>query len=211
MTELRSGAEQFRAARPHVSLSTWPRGQIRRFVVNGANNAIGGFIQGDYRRAYAGVRSFIKGLLGMGFVKLFMLGIYGKKGREGAYDYFGTMLYTPTGPGPTAVQGIFMDLAASVHKAREGDIEGAAQILGRRVDYFLPPLREIALMYESINDREGVRASKMLIDLITKGEIGEYQGKHKERNAYWKWVHIILGTDQPEPKKGKSGGFMPAN
>jgi hypothetical protein len=200
-TALRAGIEQDPVTRALTGLMVYPRGVWEIFYQNGAKPAITGWKNKNYAQAYEGVKN-MAGLIMMSAVTKWLIWqVAGKK----AYGFFSTLFdYSPLGPELGKIIDLTDQITRTNYRAnQEGwelgkTVDKMVGIAVNEMEFFIPATDFMVDLYESINDKEGVR----LWSLIKEELLDSYETKtgagwkKNDRTAYEKVMHVLL-----------SGGF----
>jgi len=197
-TSERSGVEQFRVGRPITGLYNWPRGLYENLYRSGVKPFIDGVKTKNYNKAYLGLKSLSKTIIGMYLAREGAKKVLGKKTEYGAYDIGETLTgYNLGSPGLSLLLDSSKEFGQIARHIREGEVEKAISVMGNRIDFFLPLVEDLVRVYESNEDRKGVNVTQMVLKGMRKN-----LGKKAKRTSVEAWQHVFFGTwEKPEGKK----------
>jgi hypothetical protein len=181
-TTLRSAAEQRPGDRALLGLLVYPRGVFNLSYENGALPLVQGIKTGDWNKAYQALGSLLTLVIFSGIAREVLKAVTGK-------DSYGIPSYTPIDPGVS----FLANMVDGANQARKHGPSAVANVLAKNLEFAIPLADEFTNIYESQNDKAGVRFWQLVkIQLNHKYE-RKYKKKWRKTNrSDWEKISHVL-------------------
>lgn len=189
---LRSAAEQSQGGRAILGLVVFPRGVFNIAYKNGTLPLVEGLKTGDYNKAYEGLVS----LLSLAVWSAIAREIYKKLTGK---DSYGIPSYTPIDPGISMIQ----NMAEAAAQAQKNGTSKTIKILAANLEFAIPLADEMTNIYESKNDKAGVRFWELVAVSLKSKYKSRYDKKWRKNNrSDWEKIAHVLFSGGFELEEG---------